>query len=147
MRSRPVFPVITGKTTKRYLSTSPAASRERQRLKLPSVLNVPDRVRFSSRTASTASPEMSSELGHTRGSFSVEEKMILGMAASPVKLAPSSSENPELSPDASSDMLDITRYVVAPMRVVKSFFPSSSSQAKYSGPSKPHQPGHPSAEA
>jgi hypothetical protein len=60
----------------------------------------------------------SSEFGHVRGACRVEEKTTLGTAARPVKLAPSSSENPEPSAAASSDMLDISRYVFAPRRKV-----------------------------
>src|SRR5881392_2301809 len=104
--------------TTRNRSTTPAPRSERQRLRLPRVLNVPVRVRFISFTASTASPFTSSEFGQVRGACSVEEKTTLGTAASPVSVAPSFSAKLELSDDASSDMLDISRYVFAPIRKV-----------------------------
>jgi hypothetical protein len=73
------------------------------------VLSGPVPVRFISVTASTASPMTSSEFGQVRGACRVEEKTTLGTAARPVRLAPSSSENPEPWAAASSDMLDISR--------------------------------------
>ncbi len=47
------------------------------------------------------------------------------------------------SPPAASP--DMSRYVFAPIRTVYSASGWSPNQARYSGPSRPHQPGQPSA--
>ena len=87
-------------------------------------------------TASTASSPTNSVLAHERGSFKVEEKTIFCIAVNPAM--PVSSAISAAKPD-------ISRYVVAPIRVVCSFSAPSSMKARYSGPSMPQKPGQPSA--
>ena len=89
-----------------------------------------------SRTAATASPATSSEFAHASGSVRVEENTTLGIAVS--SASPASSGISAANPD-------ISRYVVAPMRVVCSFSDSCPIQSRYSGPSMPQKPGQPSA--
>ena len=91
-----------------------------------------------SRTASTGSRSTSSVLAHDSGASKVEENTTLGIAVNAAR--PESSGISAANPD-------ISRYVVAPMRAVCSCSPSSSSQARYSGPSRPQKPGQPSAAA
>ena len=136
MRSLPVAPVMTGKTTTRKRSTRPAARSDRHRLTLPSVRRGRSSRRFSSRTAATASPSTSSVLAHESGSFRVEENTTLGIAVNAA--IPASSGMSAANPD-------ISRYVVAPIREVCSVSASSPSQPRYSGPSMPQNPGQPSA--
>ena len=83
MRSLPVAPVMTGKTITRKRSTRPAVSSDRHRLTLPSVRRGRVSRRFMSRTASTASPSISSVLAHSSGSLSVEENTTLGISVMP----------------------------------------------------------------
>jgi hypothetical protein len=88
--------------------------------------------RFMARTAATGSSSTSSVLAHDSGGSSVEENTTLGIA---VRSASSSG--------VSAAKPDINRYVVAPIRAVCSS--CSLSQPRYSGPSIPQKPGHPSA--
>jgi hypothetical protein len=136
MRSFPVAPVMTGKTTTRKRSTTPAWSSDLQRLTLPSVRRGRESRRFMSCTAETASPRTSSVLAHESGSSRVEENTTLGIALS--SAMPASSGISVANPD-------ISRYVVAPMRVVCSFSDSCPIQSRYSGTSMPQKPGQPSA--
>jgi len=53
---------------------------------------------------------------------------------------PGSSDNSVANPD-------ISLYVLAPMRAVRSFSASAVIHPMYSGPSMPQEPGQPSAEA
>ena len=111
-------------------------SSDRHRLTLPKVLSDPVSSRFIARTASAASPRTSRVLGHDNGSCSVEENTTLGVSFNTSTPSAPSAANP-----------DISRYVFAPIRSVRFRSGGSPSQARYSGPSNPHQPGHPSAEA
>src|SRR4051794_24193451 len=127
---------MTGNRTTRKRSTRPASSSDRDRLRLPRVRRGGLSFRFMSRTAATASPATSSEFAHDSGSSNVEEKTTLDIAVSPARLG---------SSGICSANLDISRYVVAPMRVVCAFSESCSSHSRYSGTSMPQKPGHPSA--
>src|SRR5512134_3775510 len=144
MRSAPVAPVITGNITTRKRSTIPARSSERDRLTLPSVLRMPEPSSFIARTACTASPRTRVVLAHGRGSSSEAENTTFGARVSSSTLASSSdpSSIPGVSPPAKPY---ISRYVFAPIRYVTGG--CSPSQARYSGPSRPHQPGQPSPDA
>src|SRR5512134_249814 len=146
MRSAPVAPVITGKTITRKRSTRPALSSDRHRLTLPSVLRRPEPSAFIARTASTASPRTRVVLPHVRGSSSEDENTTFGARVSSSTLA-SSSASIAAVPGGGSPLkkLYISRYVFAPIRYVTGG--CSPSQARYSGPSRPHQPGQPSPDA
>jgi hypothetical protein len=136
MRSFPVAPVMTGKRTTRKRSTTPALSKDRHRLRLPMVRSGRDSRCFISLTVSTGSPSINSVLAHDSGEVNVEENTTLGDA---VKSASSSG--------ISSAKPDISRYVVAPMRVVCSFSDAELMKSRYSGPSMPQKPGQSSAAA
>src|SRR6476659_7752167 len=125
---------MTGKTTTRHRSTRPAASRERHSVRLPSVRSDSSPSSFSARTASTASPAISRLFGHESGSVNVLEKTTFGMRA---------SVSVPGSPSVAS--VDINKKVFAPSRIVYAASGWSSSHARYSGPSRPQKPGHPSA--
>ena len=90
---------------------------------------------FIPRTTSTASSATRRLFAQVSGACSVEENTILSMAVSAVMSSSPDSTKPENR-----------RYVVAPIKDVEVPAPSSSSQAKYSGPPIPHKPGQPSAE-
>src|SRR5439155_25678186 len=90
MRSRPVLPVITGKTTTRKRSTRPAARSDRQRVKLPRVRIGLVPSCFIAATACTASPLISRVLGHDNGGCNAEENTIFDVLASSAMAAPSS---------------------------------------------------------
>src|SRR4051794_37142846 len=99
------------------------------RIDLPSVF-------FIFRTASTASPGTKVEFSHSSGSASVLEKTTLDM--------PPNTSVPGSPPPVKPYM---SRQVFAPIRIRYSPSGFSPSQARYSGPSRPHQPGQPRAEA
>ena len=82
--------MITGKTTSRNRSTSPAVSSERARDRLPRVRIERMPSRFIARTASTASVSTSRVFGQASGRVRVEEKTTFGTASSPVRLSASS---------------------------------------------------------
>src|SRR6185295_18596421 len=101
---------------------------------------------FIARTACTASPRTRVVLAHGRGSSSEAENTTFGARVSSSTLA-SSSASISAAPTGGEPLAKpyISRYVFAPIRYVTGG--CSPSQAKYSGPSRPHQPGQPSADA
>src|SRR6478609_10996970 len=107
MRSCPVLPVMTGKTTTRKRSTSPAWSKDRHKERLPTVRNEGPSSSFIARTASTGSSSIKRLLVHANGSFRVEENTSFDILVSSAKLG--SSEVTAKS--------DINRYVVAPISI------------------------------
>src|SRR5437867_13398272 len=119
MRSRPVLPVITGKTTTRKRSTRPASRSDRHRVRLPRVRIGLVPSCFIAATASTASPLISRVLGHDNGGLNVEENTTLDAVASST-MAASSSVMGSSEADAvdSVENPDIRRYVFAPIKIV-----------------------------
>src|SRR6266511_4992981 len=119
MRSRPVLPVITGKTTTRKRSTRPASRSDRHRIRLPRVRIGLVPSCFIAATAWTASPLISRVLGHDNGGCNAEENTIFDLLASSAMAAPSSvvgsSEANALDSVANPD---IRRYVFAPIKIV-----------------------------
>src|SRR6266545_4634636 len=119
MRSRPVLPVITGKTTTRKRSTRPASRSDRHRVRLPRVRIGLAPSRFIAATSSAASPLISRVLGHDNGGCNVEENTTLDALASSAMAAPSSvmgsSEADALDSVAKPD---IRLYVFAPIKIV-----------------------------
>src|SRR6478735_9532701 len=89
MRSRPVLPVMTGKTATRKRSTRPASSNDRHNVKLPIVRIGPLSFSFIVRTACTASPSIKRVLAHANGFSSVEENTTLDVLVSCAKLGSS----------------------------------------------------------
>lgn len=125
-------PLITGNTTTRSRSTRPATSRDRPRLRLPSVRRGRGPSAFIARTAATVSDDTSRLFSQSSGAARVEEKTTFGTAPRAATAWGSSSAMP-----------DMRRYVVAPIRIVCSSCPPSHS--RYSGPPIPQSPGQPSA--
>src|SRR5581483_437968 len=124
----------------------PALSSDRHKLMLPSVLRMPDPSAFIARTACTASPRTRVVLAHVRGSSSEAENTTFGARVRSSRLASSSASIAAVPAGGSPPAkLDISRYVFAPIRYVTSG--CSPSQARYSGLSRPHQPGQPSPDA
>src|SRR6266542_1705692 len=119
MRSRPVLPVITGKTTTRKRSTRPASRSDRHRIRLPRVRIGLVPSCFIAATAWTASPPISRVLGQDNGGCNAEENTTLDAVASSAMAAPSSdvgsSEADALDSVANPD---IRRYVFAPLKIV-----------------------------
>src|SRR2546426_10140773 len=119
MRSRPVLPVITGKTTTRKRSTRPASRSDGHKIRLPRVRLGLVPSCFIAATASTASPLISRVLGQDNGGCNVEENTTLDALANSAMVAPSSvmgsSEADALDSVANPD---IRRYVFAPISIV-----------------------------
>src|SRR5690606_9684586 len=113
---------------------------------LPSVLRMPEPSAFIARTASTALPRTRVVLAHASGSSSVDENTTFGVRVSSSTLA-SSSASIAADPSGGSPLakLVISRYVFAPIKYVTGG--CSATHARYSGPSRPHQPGQPSPDA
>src|SRR6058998_3720617 len=120
MRSRPVLPVITGKTTTRKRSTRPASRSDRHRVRLPRVRIGLVPSCFIAATASTASPLISRVLGQDNGGCNVEENTTLDALESSAMTAPSSSVMGSSEADALDSVTnpDIRRYVFAPIKIV-----------------------------
>src|SRR6266540_1625067 len=120
MRSRPVLPVITGKTTTtRKRSTRPASRGDRHRIRLPRVRIGLVPSCFIAATAPTASPLISRVLGQDNGGCNAVENTIFDTLASSAMAAPSSvMDSSEADALDSVANPDIRRYVFAPIKIV-----------------------------
>ncbi|HTW07500.1 MAG TPA: hypothetical protein VME46_08320 [Acidimicrobiales bacterium] len=146
MRSEPLAPVMTGNITTRNRSTTPARSSDRHRLMLPIVRRRPGAPAFIARTAAMASSRTRVVFAQESGSSRVDENTTFDAPVSPLIEASSWVENPSAPAGvAPAAKPDISRYVFAPMSRMASG--CSASQPRYSGPSRPHHPGQPSADA
>jgi hypothetical protein len=119
-----VLPVMTEKTTTRKRSTSPAARKERRRVRLPMVRIGSLPFVFIWHTASTASRDTSRVFGHCSGSVKVLENTIFDM--------PARASVPGL---ASAAMPAMSRYVFASIRTVQ----SASVEAAEAAPGPEHR--------